>query len=97
MTSLELEEDERDRIWAEFTKNGSEIEKLIRIINYFVYLKDDELINEFPIESYNILKKTVNNLENMLKENEYTKKELFRYKNCLDDGYRVLNTSTFSS
>jgi len=61
MTSLELEEDERDRIWAEFTKNGSEIEKLIRIINYFVYLKDDELINEFPIESYNILKKTVNN------------------------------------
>ncbi len=35
MTSLELEEDERDRIWAEFTKNGSEIEKLIRIINYF--------------------------------------------------------------
>ncbi len=32
----------------------------------------------------------------MLKENEYTKKELFRYKNCLDDGYRVLNTSTFS-
>lgn len=70
------------------------MEKHINIINYFVYLKDDELINEFPIESINVLKKAIKSAEHLLTVNSYTDRELFRYGNCIDDGYRVLNTST---
>ena len=53
------ENDERDRIWAEYSKSLSEMERVINIINYFIYLKDDELLNEFPIESINILKNVI--------------------------------------
>ena len=91
------EEDERDRIWADFSKNLSEIDKQISIINYFIHLKDDELINEYPIESINILKKAIATAEQLIDNNEYSDEELFRYRNCIDDGYRVLNTSTILS
>lgn len=88
------ESDERDRIWAEYANNISEIEKNINIINYFVYLKDDELINEFPIETIHILQDAIAIVERLLGENEYSDKEIFRYNNCLEEGYRVLNTSS---
>lgn len=88
------ESDERDRIWAEYANNISEIEKNINIINYFVYLKDDELINEFPIETIHILQDAITIVERLLGENEYSGKEIFRYNNCLEEGYRVLNTSS---
>lgn len=91
------EYDNRDKIWMEYSQNMSDIEKAITIINYFVYLKDDELINEFPLDAYNILKQTVKTAEELLKINDYTQNEIFRYKNCIDDGYRVLNTSTVLS
>ena len=70
------------------------MDKTIDIINYFVYLKDDELINEFPVESINILKTAITQAEQMLNNNQYSSEEIFRYKNCIDDGYRVLATST---
>lgn len=40
------------------------------IIDYFIYLHEDELINELPKESINILEKTIFLLEKMLKNNE---------------------------
>lgn len=91
------EEDERDRIWSDFSQKLSEIDKVINIINYFVYLKDDELINEFPKESINILKKAIKTAEELISNNQYSNEELFRYNNCIEDGYRVLNTSTVLS
>lgn len=88
------ENDERDRIWAEFSANFSEMDKQIDIIIYFVYLKDDEGINEFPIESFQALQNAIQAVQDLIDQNEYTDKELFRYHNLLDDGYRVLNTSS---
>ena len=86
--------DKRDKIWSEYVKGMSEMEKNIAIINYYVYLKDDEHVNEFPLESYNILKRAIQFVEEQLKTNEYTAQEIFRYRSCIDDGCRVLNTST---
>ena len=88
------ENDERDRIWNRYSKNLTKMDKTIDIINYFVYLKDDELINEFPVESINILKTAITQAEQMLNNNQYSSEEIFLYKNCIDDGYRVLATST---
>lgn len=84
-------EDERDKIWAEYVKNLPEIEKYICIINYFVYLKDDELINDFSEEAINILKEAITSVEVLIDKNDYSDKDLFRYRNCLDDGHRILN------
>lgn len=88
------EGDERDRIWVEYSKGITEMERTINIINYFVCLKDDELLNEFPIESINILKNAIKEAKQLIQQNNYSEKELFRYNNCIDDGERVLNTSS---
>ena len=88
------ENDERDRIWAEYSKSLSEMERVINIINYFIYLKDDELLNEFPIESINILKNAIERARQLMENNDYSESEQFRYNNCIDDGQRVLNTSS---
>lgn len=97
MTSLELEKSEQERIWDEFNQNQSEIEKNRDIINYFVYLKDDELINEFPKECLDILKQSILFLQESLKNGEYDIKKERQYKLTIEEGLRVIHTSTFSS
>ena len=86
--------DKRDEIWSEFSKSMTDIDKIMVTINHFVYLKDDELINEYSEESYNLLKQAVAKAEVLLATNEYTDKEIFRYRNCIDEGHRVLRTSS---
>lgn len=86
--------EDRNKIWEDYFGRLAEMDKIISIINYFVYLKDDELLNEFPLESYQTLQKAIQTAEELLKTEEYSKSDIFRYKNCIDDGYLVLNTST---
>ena len=86
--------EDRNKIWEDYFGRLSKMDKIISIINYFVYLKDDELVNEFPLESYQTLQKAIQTAEELLKNEEYSNSEIFRYKNCIDDGYCVLNTST---
>lgn len=89
-----IEMEDRNMIWEDYFERMSEMDRIISIINYFVYLKDDEFVNEFPLESYQTLQKALQTAEELLKTEEYSNSDIFRYKNCIDDGYRVLNTST---
>lgn len=86
--------EDRNMIWEDYFERMSEMDRIISIINYFVYLKDDELVNEYPLESYQTLQKAIQTAGELLKTEEYSNSDIFRYKNCIDDGYRVLNTST---
>jgi hypothetical protein len=71
-----------------------EIDKHRDIINYFVYLKDDELINEFPKESLDILKKSILFIQDALKNEKYDIKTERIYKLTIEEGLRVIRTST---
>lgn len=64
------------------------------IIDHFVYLKDDELINEFTMESFSVLKKSLNNLSSFLKDKTMSEKDIKLISWTIEEGERVLNTSS---
>ena len=92
--SLTDSEREIETIWDRYTKGQSEIEKNRDIVNYFVYLKDDELINEFPKDCFDILKKSILYIQNALKNGEYDKSKERQYRLTVEEGMRVIHTST---
>lgn len=85
---------EIERIWNEFSKNQSQIEKNRDIVNYFVYLKDDELMNEFPKECIEKLKKSILYIQNSLKRGQYDIRKEKQYRLTVEEGLRVIRTST---
>lgn len=87
-------ENEVEQIWGRFSKNENEIEKDRDIINYFVYLKDDELINEFPKECLDLLKKSIANMQRAIENGNYDTKKEKQYRLTVEEGLRVINTST---
>lgn len=88
------EQKEIERIWNEFSKNQSQIEKNRDIVNYFVYLKDDELMNEFPKECIEKLKKSILYIQNSLKRGKYDIRKEKQYRLTVEEGLRVIRTST---
>ena len=86
--------DETGQIWNRFSKDESEIEKDRDIVNYFVYLKDDEQVNEFPKECLEILKKSIDNIQAALESGNYDMKKEKQYRLTVEEGLRVINTST---
>lgn len=92
--SLNNSEEEIEQIWNRFSKNENEIEKDRDIINYFVYLKDDELINEFPKECLDLLEKSIANIQRVLESSNYDIKKEKQYRLTVEEGLRVINTST---
>lgn len=86
-------EEEIEQIWNRFSKNENKIEKDRDIINFFVYLKDDELINEFPKECLELLKKSITNIQRVLENGNYDIKKEKQYKLTVEEGLRVINTS----
>lgn len=64
------------------------------IIDFFIYLKNDECINEIPIESYNILLDAINSLKNGLKNTE-NKIEDVKYLNmAVEEGEEIIKSLT---
>ena len=92
--SLSNSEEEIEQIWNRFSKNENEIEKDRDIINFFVYLKDDELINEFPKECLDLLKKSITNIQRVLESGNYDIKKEKQYRLTVEEGLRVISTST---
>ena len=64
------------------------------IVDYFVYLKDDEHINEFPEQTMNILYDAIKNIKKLLTEKEYGKREKYILELTIEEGERVIKTST---
>ena len=64
-----------------------------------MYLKDDELYNEFPQDAIRILENTISELSNLLNSNEtkITPKDRRIYNVTIDEGERVIRTSTVLS
>jgi len=88
--SLSNSEEEIEQIWNRFSKNENEIEKDRDIINLFVYLKDDELINEFPKECLDLLKKSITNIQRVLESGNYDIKKEKQYRLTVEEGLRVI-------
>jgi hypothetical protein len=85
---------ERNNIYRKFLNERSKVYYHRSIVNYFIYLKYDELINEYPKESINILKKSIDFLKNALKNGnteEYTDRQI---QNTIEDGEKIIKTST---
>lgn len=80
--------------FAKFMAKQPEIEKHRAIVNHFVYLKYDMLVNEFTINSLNKLKTSIKFIEDALKSGDYDKSKERQYEMTVEEGYNVINTST---
>ena len=92
--SLTESEREIEQIWNRFNITQNEMEKNRDVINYFVYLKDDELMNEFPKECFDILKKSITYIQNALQNTKFDIRKEKQYRLTIEEGLRVVNTST---
>ena len=64
------------------------------IIDYFVYLKDDELYNEFTEESIEILKQAIYGVQKYIDDDSLSEKEKYYLKIAIEEANRVINTSS---
>lgn len=62
------------------------------IVDYFVYLKDDEQCDEFTPQMLNTLQKSIDALEGYLKNDNIDKDDAEIIEIAIDEGNRVLNT-----
>lgn len=86
--------DERERIWNKHVMTMSDINKHRSIIAYFIYLKDDELINTFPVSCYEILQHSTDYLQAVLNKGVSDPSKRRMLKNSVYDGIRILITSS---
>lgn len=84
----------REELYNRYLKKKDETEKHKQIIEYFKYLKYDEQINEFPIETYNLLKETIAILSTYLQKFDEKSDEYKYIKLSIEDGTDILNTSS---
>lgn len=83
-----------NNIYQLYLNKLDEIYKYKDIVDYFVYLKDDEHINEFPEQTMNILYDAIKNIKKLLTEKEYGKREKYILELTIEEGERVIKTST---
>lgn len=64
------------------------------IIDYFVYLKDDEKYNEFTEESMQILGASIQMVKKYLQDTRIKEKENYYLKIAIEEGQKVIDTSS---
>ena len=85
---------ESDEVLKDKNENVKELEKHRKIVDYFVHLKDDERINEFPPECMNILRGSISIIENVINGGVISPALKRLYLQTLEEGRRVMDTST---
>ena len=88
-------EKEIEQIWNRFSKTQSEIDRNRDIVNYFVYLKDDELMSDFPKDCLDVLTKSITFIRSALEYGNYDRSKERLYRLTVEEGLRIVNTSTF--
>ena len=86
--------DERDRIWNEYVRTMTDVEKHRSIIAFYIYLKDDELINTFPVSCMEILQQSIDFLQAALDKGVSNQSEHHMMRNMIYDGIRIALTSS---
>ena len=76
------------------TLQAADIETCCKIIKVFVHLKNNEHYNEYPRESFAILRTAIDNLETTLESECHEAHKKKEYQLILKEGWRVYNTST---
>jgi hypothetical protein len=89
-----LSENKAQSAYQRYIEKQHPIYKYKDIIDYFVYLKDDEEYNEFPLNSLSILRNAITNVKNMLNDKTLSEKEQKYLQIAIEEGNRVINTST---
>lgn len=92
--STDLEK-ETEQIWNRFRKDQSEIDRNRDIVNFFVYLKDDELMSDFPKDCLDVLTKSITFIRSALENGNYDRSKERLYRLTVEEGLRIVNTSTF--
>lgn len=86
--------EDKENLYQEYMSQFDEIYRYKEIIDYFVYLKDDEHINEFPEEALNVLYDAIKNIKQLLTEKQYEKRVAHNMNIAIEEGERVIKTST---
>lgn len=60
----------QDEIYKRYIQKKGICQKYKDIIDYFIYLHEDELVNELPRESITVLEDTIKSLEDLLRSDE---------------------------
>ena len=93
-TTITESQTEQERLWQKFNMMRSEIKRQASIIGFFVTMKDDELVNEYPQEALDKLKSAMKYIKNAINTNNLEDMDLRTAKNYYSEGLRVLRTST---
>ena len=85
---------ENQSMYAKYMAKKHPVYKYKSIIDYFVYLKDDEQYNEFTEQAMDILKNSILSIVEFLEDETLTKEEKYYLKMAVDEGNRVIRTSS---
>ena len=85
---------EEQSLYSKYVSKKHPVYKYKSIIDYFVYLKDDEKYNEFTEESVQILENSIQIVKKYLEEVNFKKEEKYYLKIAVEEGQRVIETSS---
>lgn len=88
----EISLNESDDLYAEYLSKKHPVYTYKSIIDFFVYLKDDELCNEFTEEMVSELKNAMSMIEKYKKDKTLSEQEKYYLEIAIEEGERVLNT-----
>lgn len=85
---------EEQSVYSRYISKKHPVYKYKSIIDYFVYLKDDEQYNEFTEESIEILKNAIQIVKKFLQDTTIDEKEKYYLRIAIEEGQRVIDSSS---
>ena len=81
-------------LYDEYLSKKHPVYRYKAVIDYFVYLKDDELVNEFTSEMISILQNAIQKVGESIDDETLSKDEKYYLTLAIEEGERVLNHVT---
>lgn len=81
---------ETSSIYTEYISKKHPVYYHKGIIYYFIYLKNDELCDDFTKGMYNILKNAILSIKDYLKDDSLTNKEKYYLEISIEEGNKIL-------